>query len=66
MTLLNGSIRDFLADRNVVGNLLLPTHYPEFGRLDHFQVGLPIWRCLRKGAESYVRLWPNAPRQASE
>ncbi|SDP33757.1 ribosomal protein L7/L12 [Phyllobacterium sp. OV277] len=33
------SIRDFLANGIVVGNLALPTHYAEFERLDDFQVG---------------------------
>lgn len=39
MTAFNESIRDFLAESIVVGDLLLPTRYPEFERLDDFQVG---------------------------
>jgi hypothetical protein len=39
MTLFMESIRDFLGSGIIVGDLLLPTRYPEIARFDDFQVG---------------------------
>lgn len=42
MKLFNESIRDFLANGIIVGDLLLPTHYAEFEHIEDFQVGFRI------------------------
>lgn len=49
--MLDESIKEFIERRTIVGDMLLPAHYPEFNHLDSFQIG---FRTHGHTAESLV------------